>query len=432
MNPSRSRLVLPILPILPILCLSLAACQQEPPAHGPLRQEAYVWQREWNPAVRESIGQAKDLAGLTVLAAEIDLRPRTPSTIRVPLDEATLKGYGRPVGVAIRVHAIPGRFVDDPKRVSDLKNLVRDVAAEAKTKGLALSEIQIDYDCPEWKLDDYRVLLISLRRSAAPVPLTVTALPVWLYQHRAFRHLLEAVDGYVLQVHSLEPPKSSSGKIVLTEAKSAKAWVERAARFGRPFRVALPTYSYQVAFDAKGNLIGLLAEGPLLSFGDGTTVVSASSDPGAMAGLVRDWTENHPKELAGILWYRLPVAGDRNNWTWPTLRSVMAGQAPKSGLHAELRKPQPGLVEVDLVNGGSAESPWPPAVAVRWPNDTFIAADALAGYELRRKGSREVRLGRPDSKTRDRMLRPGDRRVVAWLRFTVPTEVQVELSPPAG
>ncbi len=39
-----------------------------------------------------------------------------------------------------------------------------------------------------------------------------------------------------------------------------------------------------------------------------------------MAGLVRGWTEGHPKELTGILWYRLPVAGDRNNWTWPTLR----------------------------------------------------------------------------------------------------------------
>ncbi|MGH7484878.1 MAG: DUF3142 domain-containing protein, partial [bacterium] len=125
------------------------------------------------------------------------------------------------------------------------------------------------------------------------------------------------------------------------------AWAEKAALFGRPFRVALPTYSYQVAFDAKGTLIGLLAEGPLLSFGEGVTVVSASSDPGAMAGLVRDWTEKRPKELTGILWYRLPVAGDRNNWSWPTLRAVMAGRAPQPGLRAETRKPQPGLVEID-------------------------------------------------------------------------------------
>jgi hypothetical protein len=317
-----------VLPILSILGLFLAACHEEPPVHGPLRQEAYVWQRQWSPAVQESIGQAKDLAGLAVLAAEVDLRPRTPSVIRVPLDAATLKSYGRPVGAVLRVHAFPGRFVDDPKIVDSLRNLVRDIAAEARTKGLSLSEIQMDYDCPEWKLEDYRGLLLSLRQSAAPVPITPTALPVWLYQVRAFRKLLEVVDGYVLQVHSLEPPHGPGGPIVLTEPRSARAWAEKAARFGKPFRVALPTYSYQVAFDAKGKLIGLLAEGPLVSFGEGTTVRSASSDPKAMAGLVRDWTEKRPKELTGILWYRLPVEGERNNWSWPTLRAVMAGRAP--------------------------------------------------------------------------------------------------------
>jgi hypothetical protein len=91
-------------------------------------------------------------------------------------------------------------------------------------------------------------------------------------------------------------------------------------------------------------------------------------------------------------------------------------------------------VEIDLVNGGSAESPWPPTIQVRWRDDTFIAADALAGYSLGRDGAREVRLGRKGggSNARDRALRPGDRRAVAWLRFKVPTEVQVELSPPAG
>jgi hypothetical protein len=317
--------------VLLILSVSLAACHEEPPIHGPLRQEVYVWQREWSPAVRQSIAQAKELAGLVVLAAEVDLRPRTPSVIRIALDAEALKRYGRPVGAALRVHALPGRFVDDPKMVLRLQTLVRDVAAEARTKGLSLSEIQIDYDCPEWKLESYRGLLVSLRRSAAPVPLTVTALPVWLYQHRAFRKLLEVVDGYVLQVHSLAPPDNLARKIVLTEPRSARVWVAEAARFGRPFRVALPTYSYQVAFDAKGKLIGFLAEGPLVSFAEGITIRSARSDPQAMAGLVRCWTEKRPRELTGILWYRLPVEGDRNNWTWPTLRSVMAGRAPKAG-----------------------------------------------------------------------------------------------------
>ncbi|HWN42100.1 MAG TPA: hypothetical protein VNW71_07740, partial [Thermoanaerobaculia bacterium] len=49
------------------------ACQPRERAAGPLPQEAYVWQRAWTPAVREAVSQASDFAGLTVLAAEIDL-----------------------------------------------------------------------------------------------------------------------------------------------------------------------------------------------------------------------------------------------------------------------------------------------------------------------------------------------------------------------
>ena len=326
MKRIRSELAALILLILP-----LAACDEEPPVHGPLRQEAYVWQREWSPTVRDSIAQARDLAGLVVLAAEVDFRQGAPRTIRFPLDAEALKGVGRPVGAAVRVHTFPGRFADDPKLVRYLQDLVRDVTAEARTKGLALAEIQMDYDCPEAKLEDYRGLLTSLRRTAAPVPLTVTALPAWLRGRRAFRTLIEAVDGYVLQVHSLEPPESPGQEIVLTQARAARAWVEDAARFGRPFRVALPTYGYQAAFDAQGKLIGLLAEGPLVSFAEGIIVRIARSDPKATAELIRGWTRSRPRELDGLIWYRLPVEGDRLDWTWPTLRAVMAGRAPEAG-----------------------------------------------------------------------------------------------------
>ena len=322
---TRSQLAALILPVL----LALAACREEPPVHGPLRQEAYVWQREWSPAVRDSIAQARDLAGLVVLAAEVDFRQRAPHVLRIPLDAEALKGFGRPVGAAVRVHTFPGRFADDPRTARYLHDLVRDVGAEARAKGLALAEIQMDYDCPESRLGDYRDLLVSLRQAAAPVPLTLTALPAWLRGRRAFRTLIEAVDGYVLQVHSLEPPESPGQEIVLTQARAARAWVEDAARFGRPFRVALPTYGYQAAFDAQGKLIGLLAEGPLVSFAEGIIVRTARSDPKATAELIRGWTRARPRELTGVLWYRLPVAGNRLDWTWPTLRAVMAGRTPE-------------------------------------------------------------------------------------------------------
>jgi hypothetical protein len=418
--PSHLALLVPLI-------LAAVACHEKPRAHGPLRQEAYVWQRSWSPAVRESIAQAGGFAELAVLAAEVDFEERPPEVTRIPLDAAALKGFGKPVGVALRVQAFPGRFADDPAKARFLEARVRGLAAEARAKGIPLAEIQIDYDCPELKLDDYRGILPSLRRAARPVKLTFTALPTWMRQRRAFRQLIAQADGYVLQVHSLEPALGE--EIAIIRPDQARVGVENAAGFGRPFRVALPTYGYKVAFDAQGKLIGLLAEGPMVLLGEGVTVRQYRTDPKAMADLVRGWTRDRPQELSGIVWYRLPVADDRLNWTWPTLRSVMAGQAPQGKVSALLRNPQSGLVEIDLLNDGQAEIPWPASVRIGWKDDTFLAADGLAGYSVRREGAREARLV---GSGRAAALRPGERRVVAWLRFKVPTEVHVELPQNAG
>jgi len=237
---------------------------------------------------------------------------------------------------------------------------------------------------------------------------------------------MAAADGTVLQVHSLSPPRGPDERIVLCDPDAARDWVEAAARFGRPFRVALPTYGYAAAFDRKGKLLGLSAEGPRLSWPQGVRVETARSDPAAMAGLVRGWTEDRPPELTGLLWYRLPVSADRLSWTAPTLAAVMSGRMPRGALRAVSREPEPGLVEIDLVNEGDGEAPWPSPVRVRWSHDTFLAADGLGGYRMRRGGGHEVLLERTGSSA-GAPSRPGERRVVAWLRFTSPTEVRVEI-----
>jgi uncharacterized protein DUF3142 len=404
------------------LAALLAACRHPHHASGPLRQEAYVWQRSWSPAVRQAVERASGISGFVVLAAEVDLRRSPP---RIPLD-LTWKGFQKPVGAALRVTTFPSRFTDEPRIVELLTHLTRDLTAEARAKGIALSEIQIDYDCPESKLDDYRGLLPKLRKAAAPVPVTFTALPSWLGQRRAFGKLIAAADGYVLQVHSLKPPAGGRGEIALLKPVEAREWIGEAARFRRPFRVALPTYGYLAAFDPQGKLLGLSAEGPLLSWPEGIEVRTARSDPAVLASLIRGWTRDRPAELSGVLWYRLPVEGDRLNWSWPALRAVMAGQEPRGDVRAAIRAPEPGLVEIDLFNDGNGESPLPSETRVRWKDGTLNAADGLAGYETRPAAGNELRLERP----RPGRLRPGERRTIAWLRFASPTEIQVELSRP--
>ncbi|HSU81695.1 MAG TPA: DUF3142 domain-containing protein [Thermoanaerobaculia bacterium] len=411
--------------LLSLILLALAC--RHPHASGPLRQEAYVWQRSWSPAVRQAIQQASGISGFVVLAAEVDLRQGSPKIARVPLDPS-LKEAGKPIGAALRVTTLPTRFAAEPQIVQLLAGITSDLTAEARAKGIALSEIQIDYDCPESKLDDYRGLLPTLRKTAAPVPLTFTALPSWLGQRRAFGGLIAAADGYVLQVHSLKPPSEPWGEIALLKPEEAREWTDTAARFGRPFRVALPTYGYLAAFDAQGRLLGLSAEGPLLSWPQGITVRAARSDPAVLAGLIRDWTRDRPAELAGVLWFRLPVIGDRLSWSWPALRAVMVGREPHGKVRADVRAPEPGLAEIDLVNEGDGESALPSPVRVRWKEGTFLAADGLAGYQMQPPERNGLSLARP----RPGRLRPGERRTIAWLRFASPTEIQIELPRQAG
>jgi len=408
--------------LLPLLLL--AACQEPPPrTAGPLRQEAYVWQRSWTPAVQESVAQATDFAGLVVLAAEVDFRGPQPRVTRVPLEGKTLRALGRPVGAAVRATAFSGTFAESPEIVRLLQGTVRGVAAEARAQGISLTEIQLDYDCPESKLNDYRDVLPALREAASPVPLTLTALPSWMRSRRAFRQLVAGVDRYVLQLHSLVLPEKAGEVAALIEPRSARGWVEAAARFGRPFRAALPTYGYEVAYDARGKLLGVLAEGPLLTWSPDVTVRAVRSDPKAMAELIRSWVRDRPAALTGVVWYRLPVEGDRLNWSWPTLRAVAAGRAPRGDLRAVIREPEPKLAEVDLVNAGEAEAPWPATVRLRWQGPAPSAADGLAVYKV----VRAERGGLDLARSAAGLLRPGERRAIAWVRFAARTEVQVEL-----
>jgi hypothetical protein len=430
----RRRFAVSLLLAAAILCLALGLwLRHGRRASGPLPQEAYVWQRSWGPEVRAAVRQTQGLAGLVVLVAEVDLSTRPPRVAQVGVDTAALRESGRPAGLAIRI----GRFsrqgpatplAQDTEAVRFLAALAGRIAGQARAQRLPVREIQLDYDCPESRLGEYPILIQAVKEAVAPLPVTITALPAWLRQRQDFAALVAVADGYVLQVHSLAAPRRFDAAFLLCDPEAARRAVEAAARFRRPFRVALPTYGYVVAFDRDGKILGLSAEGPLLSWPKSAAVRVARSDPAAMAGLVRTWTGDRPAELTGLLWYRLPSAADRLNWPWPAFRAVMAGRPPRPALRADLRTPEPGLIEIDLVSTGEADAPWPSPVDVRWSGAPLLAADGLAGYRLTQGGEQQIRLRRAATAW-DRPLRPGERRQVGWMRFTGPAQVEAVLPP---
>ncbi len=409
-----------------------------PRTAGPLPQEAYLWQRSWGPEVRASLARTSDLSGLVILAAEVDLSTDPPRVVRAAYDAAALRATGRPVGLAVRIGRFAHRggathrFADSPDLTAVLARLAQRLTAGARKQGLQIREFQLDYDCPESRLDDYPVLVRAVRQAIAsipqkpPVPVTITALPSWLRHRRDLGRLLRAADGWVLQVHSLEPPRRPDAAIELCDPMAARRAVEAAAQFHKPFRVALPTYSYLIAFAPTGNFLGVSAEGPLPSWPPGVLVRMARSDPDAMAGLVHDWMADRPEELAGVIWYRLPVAGDRLNWPWPAFEAVRKGRPPRRELRAVPRAPEPGLVEIDLLNAGEAEADWPVRVDLSWTDGDLLAADGLAGYRILRTGPSALSLERSTTPW-DRPLRPGERRTVGWLRFARTVEVRASL-----
>ena len=398
-----------------LACPALAAATRLP-------HEIYVWQRAWTAPVKAAVAsRATNFAAVVVLTAEVTWSQRKPQVARVAPDYKTLSHCGRPVGLALRIGPFPGPFQAAGEPAQTLCNLAADLVAEARRHQLAVAEVQVDFDCAESKLDGYRAWLEALGRTVAPVRLTFTALPSWL-KHAEFGKLAAATGGYVLQVHSFERPKSAAAPFTLCDPAAARAAAARAAEWGVPFWVALPTYGYAVGFDSAERFLGLSAEGPAKSWPAGSQTREVRADPVGLAGLVETWNRERPASMRGIIWYRLPVAGDTLNWRWATLSKVLAGQVPQPSLRAEIRRPMPALAELELANAGDADYSGSIVVTARHPDRRLVASDGWEGFQVVEAGPGAVQFRHTDWR-----LAPGERRKIGWLRLDQEAEVTIEL-----
>jgi hypothetical protein len=387
-----------------------------------LRHDAYVWQRVWNEPVRQAVvAYGTNFSELIALHTEVSWKNGRPDVVRVPINWPALTNCGSSIGLALRIGPFSRPFATNDSITKMLLKLASSMVAEAKTNGVPVRELQLDFDCAESKLEGYRLWVQSVRQAIAPVPLTITALPSWLKQP-AFERLVSATDGYVLQVHSLEKPNDFNAPFTLCDPVAARVAVERAGRINVPFRVALPTYGYLIAFNSTGRFMGLSAEGPLPNWGTNVRVREVRSDPLAMAELVQFWTRNRPASMCGVIWYRLPTIVDNLNWRWPTLGAIVGSRSLRESFRSELRRVEPGLVEINLVNNGELDLSSRLAIELRWQDARLVAGDALRGFEMVESGISAAKF-----QTRSPLrLMSGDSRVVGWLRFDKDCEVQIE------
>jgi len=389
---------------------------------GPICNEIYVWNHRWDKRVSNALDKAApQTSSFLVLASEILWKSGQAHVKRIPVDYSTLKTTEKPIGLCLRVGPYSGPFSQQDKSTVLLLELASSLIAEASKSGVEPVEFQIDFDCAESKLDGYRIWVEALRTKIHPVPLTITALPCWLKQ-KTFLHLASATDGYVLQVHSLDQPAGMEASITLCNPKATLRWVEQAACIGIPFRVALPTYGYLLAFDKRSRFIGRRAEPSALAWNPKVINRTVFADPYAMARLVRTWQTNRPACMQGITWFRLPVEGDRMNWQWVTLSTVMAGQIPDRSITVKAEYPIPELAEIVLINTGNADWYSDVRVQVEWNQGKCVAADGLRGFVLTAIKHSSISLQSNSFHTLKRIA-PGDSWKIGWIRFDQKTKV---------
>ncbi|WP_085708763.1 MULTISPECIES: DUF3142 domain-containing protein [unclassified Pseudomonas] len=371
--------------------LLLCGCERQDAA--PLDQQLYVWQRQWTPAhelaLKDSHG---DFSTLRVLA--LQAFPNAGWN-RARVDSALLKQDARPLIAVIRL--------DGQLKALDQQAVtaqILQVLADWQEQGLTLSGVEIDHDAGNARLPDYTRFLVHLRGALpANLPLSITALPAWLDSPQ-LPALLAAVDSSVLQVHAVSDPRRG-----LFDPEQARRWANAWGRVtDSPFYLALPAYGVALLPDASGAPV-VESEVTLERSGERRELLA---DPQQLSRLASELREDRPAHLAGLIWFRLPLANDRRAWSLSTLRAVARGDALNSQLGLTFTEHN-GLQDIALRNVGNLDSAWPARITVNARG--CEGADALAGYALQQTADLLT-----FTRLRDGRLPAGGQRAIGWAR----------------
>jgi hypothetical protein len=376
--------------LLMALALTTGCERQDAP---PLDQQLYVWQRQWTPAHDAALRDSRaDFSTLRVLA--LQAFPKAGWS-RARVDWQLLKRDGRPVIAVVRL--------DGQLKALDQEEItaqIRQVISDWQGQGLNLAGVEIDHDAGNARLPAYREFLAHLREALpTSLPLSITALPSWL-DSRELPALLSTVDSSVLQVHAVTDPRRG-----LFDAEQARQWAKAWSRVTtKPFYLALPAYGVALLPSAGGVPV---VESEVTVEREGLRQ-ELLADPQSLRTLGSELRADPPKHLAGLIWFRLPLANDRRAWSLTTLRAVARGDALDSQLTLKLSADN-GLYDIGISNQGNLDSAWPERLTLAVSG--CEGADALAGYALQQ---------RPDlltfTRLRDGRIPASGQRAIGWAR----------------
>jgi len=380
----------------------------------------YIWKRAWTAPVKEAVEAEKGAKELFFLAGEFDAKEGVRSFFPVNPDWNALKRSGVR---ATPVYRAKASLASDASLAEAIAESWKACAKEAAASGLRLNSLQIDLDCPESKLEDYARLLSALKRLLPEgAELSATALPCHLAR-KAFASVAKETAFYVLQVHGLDFPKSLSEKAELLPLPQAKEALKRALELGRPFLLALPCYAYQARYSKRdGHLLFLSAEDPPPpDASTETRLVEPKLQE--LAELVQETRALPETPFKGIVWFRLPVKGERLCLDRAALTLLQEGKAPGKILKCLWTKTADGQIIFSIENS-AALGAGAIEISLHWPSGVNCDYDFLNGFES--AGDRVP--GLPPGKITGFAPPPGVRTAAAWFRFAAPfPEPLVEL-----
>jgi hypothetical protein len=389
--------------------LSMLSCAPSPqPRIIPLTHSAYVWKQGWTARMTSELAGMElpaRLTALNVLVGECGLSSGRRA-VRPPWKE--LSAHGRPLSLSVRIGTRKAVRGTGDLDLTEGFDLLLAGLAEARAADIAVASLQVDFDCPERLLAAYAEEILAFKAETGGLPVTITTLPAWL-DADGFDELIASADGWTLQLHGTSRPKLGSTDALFAEGAAIR-WTRQAVRFGRPFRVALPTYAYLACYGKYGDYLGMHAE--QAGFPSGTTqTMPLPADPAQIQTYLRALKDARFELVTGVDWFRLPFPGDRQNWTMHGLDDVLAGRELKTDLEI-VGVQAGGLYDLAITNSGHQPVALP-SVQLEWGVGQLIGLDATYAWQAETKGNAVTFSTRGFQE----FLAPGERRVVGWLRI---------------
>ncbi|MFC0226009.1 DUF3142 domain-containing protein [Serratia aquatilis] len=356
-------------------------------------QQVYLWQRVWTPEHATALAASHELFS-TLRVLGLQVHPRD-GLREVAVNRDLLRQDGRPLWLVVR---LDGQL--QQLNVTVIHQHLLQQLQRWQSAGLTVIGIEIDHDAATARLAEYQHFLQQLRQQLpASLQLGITVLPTWLTSP-VLPDVLQQVDSSVLQVHAVLSPEQG-----LFDGQLALSWVRQFARISpRPFRVALPAYGIGlIGFDAQGAQVESEASLRVAGHTEELTVA-----PQQIASFLQQLALLKPRHLRGIVWFRLPLEGDRRAWSMATLRAVIQQQPLSTRWRVEFLPQQNGLYDLNIQNSGPIDAPLPREIRIQATG--CLAADAVGNYQLA-GASEPLRFIR----IRGDQLRAGQSRPLGWL-----------------